>query len=46
MYREMGISPKVLALGTNTIVMPEITPGILSGKITFLKTAKLFEPKS
>ena len=37
---------KVLALGTNTIVMPEMTPGMLSGKITLRNTAVPLEPKS
>ena len=36
----------VLTDGTKTIVNPETTPGILSGKITFQKTFKLLAPKS
>ena len=32
--------------GTNTIVMPEITPGMLIGKTTFKKTFLLSAPRS
>ena len=43
--RRFGIT-KFETAGINTIVIPEIIPGILSGKITFLKAWALFAPKS
>ena len=36
----------MLTEGTKTIVIPDITPGRESGKITFLRREKLFEPRS
>jgi GTP-binding protein len=37
---------KVLTAGMKTIMMPEITPGMLRGRITFINFVLLFAPKS
>ena len=39
-------STKVVMAGTNTIVIPLMTPGRVSGKITFVKVWNLFAPRS
>ena len=37
---------KVVTAGINTMVIPDITPGMLNGSVIVVKTLKLFAPRS